>query len=55
MKTQKEQRQLPALRAHIDRMLSDGWQIISRSPLKLRSGRKTCLVVHGMLIGEGAS
>lgn len=53
MKPQKEQRHLPALRAHIDQMLSNGWQIIGRSPLKLRCGHKICLVMHGMLIGEG--
>lgn len=53
MRPQKEQRQLPALRAHIERMLGDGWQIISRNPLKLRNGHKIYLVVHGMLIGEG--
>ncbi|MDA7087605.1 hypothetical protein PH586_14540 [Pseudomonas sp. SA3-5] len=52
MNTQKEQRYLPALRAHIDQMLNNGWKIISRSPLKLSSGRRTCLVMHGMLIGE---
>ncbi|WP_372866711.1 hypothetical protein [Pseudomonas sp.] len=54
MNTQKEQRHLPALRAHIDQMLNNGWQIISRNPLKLSSGRRTCLVMHGMLIGEVA-
>lgn len=54
MNIQQEQRKLPALRAHIDQMLRDGWQIIDRNPLKLRNGRKTCLVMHGMLIGDGA-
>ncbi|MGQ7960532.1 hypothetical protein ACUTAF_22915 [Pseudomonas sp. SP16.1] len=39
MNSQKEQRKLPALRAHIDQMLREGWEIIDRNPLKLRSGR----------------
>lgn len=49
----KEQRYLPALRAHIDQLLSAGWVIAGRNPLKLQSGRRTCLVAHGMLISEG--
>lgn len=49
----KEQRYLPALRAHIEHLLSEGWIIASRSPLTLRLGRRTCLVEHGMLISEG--
>jgi len=49
----KEQRYLPALRAHIDHLLSTGWVITERSPLKLQLGRRTCLVAHGMLISEG--
>ncbi|HEX5844379.1 MAG TPA: hypothetical protein VFY62_18035 [Pseudomonas sp.] len=48
----EEQRYLPALRAHIDQLLNQGWVIASRSPLKLQFGRKTCLVRHGMLISE---
>ncbi|WP_296217503.1 hypothetical protein [Pseudomonas sp. UBA2684] len=50
----KEQRSLPALRAHIEQLLSNGWVIAERSPLKLQLGRRTCLVLHGMLISEGA-
>ena len=49
----QEQRYLPALRAHIDQLLSKGWVIIARNPLQLRSGTRTYLVMHGMLIGEG--
>ncbi len=48
----QEQRTLPALRAHIDKLLSKGWAITHRSPLTLQSGRKTYRVMHGMLIGE---
>ncbi|MGE8497183.1 MAG: hypothetical protein ACN6O6_06700 [Pseudomonas sp.] len=50
----KEQRYLPALRAHIEHLLSEGWVIAGRDPLKLRLGRRICLVEHGMLISEGA-
>ncbi len=46
----QEQRQYHAMRAHIDHLLASGWQITSRQPLRLRLGRKTCLVRHGMLI-----
>ncbi|TIH10232.1 hypothetical protein D8779_05945 [Pseudomonas leptonychotis] len=49
---QQEQRYLPALRAHIDKLLAKGWVIAERSPLTLQSGRKTYRVVHGMLIGD---
>lgn len=49
----KEQRYLPALRAHIDQLLSEGWVIAQRNPLKLQLGGRTCLVTHGMLISEG--
>ncbi|HWV08639.1 MULTISPECIES: hypothetical protein [unclassified Pseudomonas] len=49
----EEQRYLPALRAYIDQLLGAGWVIASREPLKLRLGRRTCLVAHGMLISEG--
>ena len=48
----KEQRHLPALRAHIDQLLSEGWIIASRTPLTLRHGQETFLVSHGMLISE---
>ncbi|WP_405119333.1 hypothetical protein [Pseudomonas leptonychotis] len=49
---QQEQRYLPALRAHIDKLLAKGWVIAERSPLTLQSGRKTYRVVHGMLVGD---
>lgn len=47
-----EQRYLPALRTHIDKMLGNGWVIVRRAPLTLRLGRRTCLVKHDMLISE---
>ncbi|MDO9623140.1 MAG: hypothetical protein Q7J46_04060 [Pseudomonas sp.] len=49
----KEQRYLPALRAHIDQLLCENWVITQRNPLKLQLGGRTCLVTHGMLISEG--
>jgi hypothetical protein len=49
----KEQRYLPALRAHIDQLLREGWVIAQRTPLKLQLGGRSCLVTHGMLISEG--
>ena len=49
----QEQRYLPALRAHIDQLLREGWVIAQRNPLKLQLGGRTCLVTHGMLISEG--
>ena len=49
----KEQRYLPALRAHIEQMLGAGWVITARSPLKLQHGRSSCVVRPGMLISEG--
>jgi len=48
----EEQRQLPALRAHIEHLLGQGWVIASRTPLKLQFGQKTCQVRCGMLISE---
>lgn len=51
---QQEQRYLPELRAHIDKLLAKGWVIAQRSPLTLQSGRKTYMVMHGMLIGDAA-
>ncbi|MGP9827241.1 hypothetical protein ACT048_22450 [Ectopseudomonas khazarica] len=51
----KEQRHLPALRAHIEHLLSSGWAISSRTPLTLQNGRRCYLVSHGMLISEPAS
>jgi hypothetical protein len=49
----KEQRHLPALRAHIEQLLHQGWVITTRAPLKLRNGRQSLVVSHGMLISEG--
>jgi hypothetical protein len=51
----KEQRHLPALRAHIEQLLSKGWVIASRSPMTLRNGSRCYLVSHGMLISESAT
>ncbi len=48
----QEQRQYHAMRAHIEQLLASGWQIVSRHPLQLRHGRKTCEVCHGMLISD---
>lgn len=48
----EEQRYLPALRAHIDKLLSQGWVIAARNPLRLQNGRKTCQVRYGMLISD---
>ncbi|MCW1935537.1 MULTISPECIES: hypothetical protein [Pseudomonas] len=51
----KEQRHLPALRAHIEQLLSKGWVIASRSPLTLQNGHRCFLVSHGMLISDSSS
>ncbi|RIA34860.1 hypothetical protein DFO61_1516 [Ectopseudomonas oleovorans] len=51
----KEQRHLPALRAHIEQLLSKGWIIASRSPLTLQNGHRCYLVSHGMLISDSIS
>lgn len=51
----KEQRRLPALRAHIEQLLSKGWIISNRSPLTLQNGHRCYLVSHGMLISESPS
>lgn len=51
----KEQRYLPALRAHIDQLLDSGWIIASRSPLTLQNGHRRYQVSHGMLISESSS
>ncbi|MGP0171487.1 hypothetical protein ACSVIJ_06335 [Pseudomonas sp. NCHU5208] len=48
----KEQRHLPALRAHIELLLSRGWIIANRSPLTLQNGHRSYTVAHGMLISE---
>jgi hypothetical protein len=52
--TMQEQRYLPALRAHIDHLLSEGWVIAKRDPLKLQFQGKICVVMHGMLISESS-
>nr|WP_298141579.1 hypothetical protein [uncultured Pseudomonas sp.] len=49
----KEQRYLPELRIHIEKLLGNGWVITSRSPLRLQNGHRSLLVTHGMLICEG--
>ncbi|WP_296233205.1 hypothetical protein [uncultured Pseudomonas sp.] len=51
----KEQRHLPALRAHIEQLLRKGWVIASRSPLTLQNGHRCFLVSHGMLISDSSS
>ena len=51
---QQEQRHLPELRAHIEKLLAKGWVIADRNPLTLQSGRKVYQVMHGMLIGAAA-
>ncbi|MEA1604730.1 hypothetical protein [Pseudomonas spirodelae] len=48
----QEQRYLPALRAHIDYLLREGWVIVKRDPLKLQIRDETFVVLHGMLISE---
>ena len=50
----KEQRHLPQLRGHIDKLLAKGWVIAGRNPLTLKSGHKVYQVMHGMLIGAAA-
>ncbi|MDX1722313.1 MAG: hypothetical protein R3355_04270 [Pseudomonas sp.] len=49
----QEQRYLPALRAHIDQLLREGWVIVQRDPIRLQFAGRSCLVMHGMLISEG--
>jgi hypothetical protein len=51
----KEQRHLPALRAHIEQLLNKGWVIASRNPLTLQNGHRCYLVSHGMLIGDSTN
>ena len=48
----RQQRQLPALRAHIDQLLASGWAIASRDPLKLSFQKRHYVVRCGMLISE---
>ena len=50
--TDRQQRQLDALRIYIDDLLADQWQIASRSPLTLQRGDQLCYVLHGMLISD---
>lgn len=49
----RQQRQLDALRMHINALLADQWLIADRTPLTLRRGQQVCYVLHGMLISEG--
>lgn len=49
----RQQRQLDALRVHINALLADHWLIAGRTPLTLRRGQQVCYVLHGMLISEG--
>lgn len=51
----KEQRRLPALRAHVEQLLSKGWIISNRNPLTLQNGHRCYLVSHGMLISDSSS
>lgn len=46
----KEQRKLSGLRAHIEELLNQGWQITTREPLALRRGQERLQYRHGMLI-----
>ncbi|WP_201752555.1 hypothetical protein [Pseudomonas knackmussii] len=46
----KEQRKLRGLRAHVDELLSQGWQISAREPLALKRGRQRLHYRHGMLV-----
>lgn len=48
----RQQRQLDALRMHINALLADQWLIAGRTPLTLRRGQQICYVLHGMLISE---
>lgn len=49
----RQQRQLDALRLHINGLLADQWLIANRTPLTLRRGEQTCYVLHGMLVSDG--
>ena len=49
----QEQRYLPELRVHIEKLLGKGWVITSRTPLRLQHGHRVLTVSHGMLICEG--
>ena len=50
----KEQRQFLALRAHIDQLIREGGEIISRAPFTIRVHGRRFWVQHGMLIGHSA-
>lgn len=49
----RQQRQLDALRVHINNLLADQWLIASRNPLTLQRGEQVCYVLHGMLVSDG--
>ena len=49
----RQQRQLDALRLHINNLLADQWLIASRNPLTLQRGEQVCYVLHGMLVSDG--
>ncbi|WP_231703282.1 hypothetical protein [Halopseudomonas pelagia] len=49
----RQQRQLDALRLHINNLLADKWVIASRNPLTLQRGEQVCYVLHGMLVSDG--
>ena len=51
----KEQRKYLALRAHIETLLQDGAQIVSRAPFALRISGHLFRVQHGMLIGNSVA
>ncbi|MDC7824308.1 hypothetical protein PQS90_04010 [Pseudomonas sp. BLCC-B13] len=51
----KEQRKYLALRAHIETLLQDGAQIVSRVPFTLRISGHLFRVQHGMLIGNSVA
>lgn len=51
----KEQRQFLALRAHIERLLQEGAEIVNRSPFTIRVQGRQFWVQHGMLIGHSAA
>lgn len=51
----KEQRKYLALRAHIENLLQDGAQIVSREPFTLRIQGHLFRVQYGMLIGNSAA
>jgi len=50
---EEDQRELHALRKHIDCLLSSGATIIQRDPLTLAFEGRTLTVQHGMLINDG--